>query len=72
MKVHELKYISKYLVQYVPVKEKKPPTYGCVTDARILTSEKCAQLIFEREEKKKKEEKEASQRTEEKGERRSS
>ncbi|XP_065908189.1 axoneme-associated protein mst101(3)-like [Dysidea avara] len=54
----ELKYISKYLVQYVPVKAKKPPTSGRVTGARILTSEECAQLIFEHEEKKKKEKEE--------------
>jgi len=54
----ELKYISKYLVQYVPVKPKKPSTASRVTGARILTSEECAQLIFEREEKKKKEKEE--------------
>ena len=49
----ELKYISKYLVQYVPVKAKKPPASGRVTGARILTSEECAQLIFECERKRK-------------------
>jgi len=50
-----LKYINKYLVQYVPVKQKKPSSSSCVTGARILTSEECAQIIFEHEEKKKKE-----------------
>jgi len=50
-----LKYISKYLVQYVPVKPKKPSSSSCVTGARILTSEECAQIIFECKEKKRKE-----------------
>jgi len=53
-----LKYISKYLVQYVPVKQTKPSSSNRVTGARILTSEECAQIIFEREEKKKKEKEE--------------
>lgn len=49
----ELNYISKYLVQYIPAK-KAPPTWQCATTgARVLTSEECAQLIFEWEEKKK-------------------
>jgi len=50
-----LKYINKYLVQYVPVKQKKPSSSSRVTGARILTSEECAQIIFEHEEKKRNE-----------------
>ena len=57
----ELNYISKYLVQYIPAKKAPPTGQRATTGARVLTSEECAQLIFEREEKKKKlhEEKEA-------------
>jgi len=50
-----LKYISKYLVQYIPVKPKRPSSSSCVTGTRILTSEECVQIIFECEEKKRKE-----------------
>ena len=53
----ELNYISKYLVQYVPVK-KPPPTGQRAAGARVLTSEECAQIIFEQEEKKKKQQQE--------------
>ena len=53
----ELNHISKYLVQYVPVK-KPPPTGQHAAGARVLTSEECAQLIFEQEEKKKKQQQE--------------
>jgi len=49
----ELTCIRKYLVQYVPVKQSKPSSSSRVTGARILTSEECAQVIFEREEEKK-------------------
>ena len=50
-----LKYINKYLVQYAPVKQKKPSSSSRVTGARILTSEECAQIIFDCEEKRRKE-----------------
>ena len=52
-----LKYISKYLVQYVPVKQTKPSSSNRVTGARILTSEECAQisLIVKKKEKEEKE-----------------
>ena len=53
----ELNYLSKYLVQYVPVK-KPPPSGQRAAGARVLTSEECAQLIFEQEEKKKKQQQE--------------
>ena len=57
----ELNYISKYLVQYIPAKKAPPTGQRATTGARVLTSEECAQLIYERDEKKKKqlEEKEA-------------
>ena len=51
----ELTYFSMYLVQCVPMKQNKPSSASYVTGARILTSEKCAQIIFEREEKKRNE-----------------
>jgi len=63
-----LKYISKYLVQYVPVKQTKPSSSNCVTGARILASEECAQIIFEREEKREKRRRRKEKR--ERGERR--
>ena len=50
----ELMYISKYLVQYVPVKQNKPSSFSRVAGARILTSEECTQIIFECEEKREK------------------
>ena len=40
------------MVQYISVK-KAPPTGQRATGARVLTSEECAQMIFERDEKKK-------------------
>ena len=52
----KLRYISKYLVQFVP--DAKPQTKGTtvqISGARVLTSEKCATIIQEREEKKRKE-----------------
>ena len=49
----ELNYISKYLVQYIPAKKAPPTGQRATTGARVLTSEECAQLIFERDEKKK-------------------
>ena len=50
----ELNYISKYMIQYVPTK-KKVDTGKRATGARVLTSDECAKLIFEKEEKKRKE-----------------
>ena len=50
----ELNYISKYLIQYVPTK-KTVNNGKCATGARVLTSDECAKIIFEREEKKGKE-----------------
>ena len=47
----ELNHISKYLIQYVPVK-KAPKTSKRATGARVLTSDECAKRIFEQEEKK--------------------
>ena len=50
---NKLRYISKYLVQFVP--DAKPQTKGTTvrfSGARVLTSEKCATIIQEREEKK--------------------
>ena len=52
----ELRYISKYLIQYVPVKQSKVSGTGKrATGARVLTSDECAQILAEREEKKQKE-----------------
>ena len=48
----ELNYISKYLIQYIPVK-KAHTTGKRATGARVLTSSECAAEIFEREERKK-------------------
>ena len=56
---NKLRYISKYLVQFVP--DAKPQTKGTtvqISGARVLTSEKCATIIQEREEKKRKEQEE--------------
>ena len=53
----ELNYISKYLIQYVPTK-KTVNNGKRTTGARVLTSDECAKIIFEREEKKRKEQEE--------------
>ena len=56
---NKLRYISKYLVQFVP--DAKPQTKGTtvqISGARVLTSEKCATIIQECEEKKRKEQEE--------------
>ena len=51
----ELRYISKYLIQYVPVKQRKISSMGKrVTGARVLTSDECAQILAEQQEKKQK------------------
>ena len=51
----ELNYVSKYLVEYIPAKKASPTGQRATTSTslRVLTIEKCAQLIFECEEKKK-------------------
>ena len=53
----EMNHISKYLIQYVPSK-KKVDTGKRATGARVLTSDECAKIIFEKEEKKRKEQEE--------------
>ena len=50
----ELNYISKYLIQYVPMK-KGPKTSKHATGARVLISDEYTKRIFEQEEKKEKE-----------------
>ena len=54
----QLNYISKYLVQYVPVKKAPNSAAKRATGARVLTSEECSKYIFEQEEKKRKEKEE--------------
>ena len=45
----ELKYISKYLIQYVPVKPQKMSAAGKrAPGARVLTSDECVQILKER------------------------
>ena len=53
----ELNFISKCLIQYVPTK-KTVNTGKCATGARVLTSDECAKIIFEKEEKKRREQEE--------------
>ena len=48
----QLKYISKYLVQYVPCPPQKKAEAKWVGGARILTSSECVSILKEREEKK--------------------
>lgn len=56
-------YISKYLVQYIPVSVPKPNApVKRVSGARVLTSAKCAAILEEREEKKRKEKEEREKR----------
>ena len=59
----ELRYISKYLVQFVPdARPQKKEQAVRISGARVLTSEKCAILLKEREEKKQKEKEEKEKR----------
>ena len=59
----ELRYISKYLVQFVPdAKPQKKDEVVRVSGARVLTSDKCAAILKEREEKKNKEKEEKERR----------
>ena len=52
----ELRYISKYLVQYVPAPPNtKASAAKQISGARVLTNAKCAAILEEREEKKRKE-----------------
>ena len=54
----ELNYISKYLIQYVPVKKVQKASKRA-TGARVLTIDECAKsIIFEQDEKKRKEKEE--------------
>ena len=51
----ELRYISKYLIQYVPVKQRKISSTGKhATGARVLMSDECAQILAEQQGKNKK------------------
>ena len=52
-----MNYISKYLIQYVPAK-KKVDTGKRATGARVLSSDECAKIIFEKEDRKRKEQEE--------------
>ena len=61
----ELNYISKYLIQYVPVK-KVQKALKCATGARVLTSDECAKSIFEQDEKKRKKKKQKEARAKKK------
>ena len=55
----KLRYISKYLVQFVPdAKPKSKETAVRISGARVLTSDKCAAILKEREEKVKKQQEE--------------
>ena len=60
----ELKYISKYLVQYVAATPKAKPAASAqrVSGARVLTSAQCVAILKEREEQKKKEQEEKEKR----------
>ena len=52
----ELRYISKYLVQFVPnAKPKNKEEVVRISGARVLISDRCAAILKEREEKKQKE-----------------
>ena len=57
--------ISKYLIQYVPVAEKKKERSTRVTGLRVLTSEEGLAILQEREDKKKREKEEKEKRKEE-------
>ena len=59
----ELRYISKYLVQFVPnAKPKNKEEVVRISGARVLTSDRCAAILKEREEKKQKEKEEKEKR----------
>ena len=48
----EVNYISKYLIQYVPT-NKKVDTGKRATGVRVLISDECAKIIFEKKKKEK-------------------
>ena len=50
----ELNYISKYLIQYVPVKKVQKASKRA-TGVRVLTSDECAKSIFEQDKKRRRE-----------------
>ena len=59
----KLRYISKYLVQFVPdAKPRNKETAVRISGARVLTSDKCAAILKEREEKIKKQQEEKERR----------
>ena len=60
---NKLRYISKYLVQFVPdAKPGNKETAVRISGARVLTSDKCATIIKECEEKMKKQQEEKERR----------
>ena len=59
----ELRYISKYLVPFVlDTRSQKKEQTVHISEARVLTSDKCAELLKECEEKKQKEKEEKEKR----------
>ena len=65
----DLKYILKYLIQYVPVKSQRVSATGKhATGVRVLTSDECIQILKEFEEKKHKRKAEREQKKKEKEE----
>ena len=69
----ELRYVSKYLIQYVPIPKGTKPVAKRVSGARILTSSECEAILLEREAKKRRKlrrKRIGSWREKEKGERR--
>ena len=59
----ELRYISKYLVQFVPdTRSQKKEQTAHISGAGVLTGDKCAEILKEREEKKQKEKEEKEKR----------
>ena len=59
----KLRYISKYLVQFVPdAKPRNKETTVRISGARVLTSDKCVAILKEREEKIKKQQEEKERR----------
>ena len=59
----KLRYISKYLVQFVPdAKPRNKETAVRISEARVLMSDKCAAILKEHEEKIKKQQEEKERR----------
>ena len=60
----KLRYISKYLVQYVPdACPQNKETAVRISGARVLTSDKCVAILKEREEKQKQQQREREEKT---------